>query len=118
MFNGAEPVVEDPASSGAGLDNTSGTCTLMQVRRARGRRRALPSYGEIDLDISDVFNLTLVALPAGVPKDLDEDDGRDFPQCDAYGEDEEALGADFLEKAKRGDRRVGVIGARATPEGF
>ena len=74
--------------------------------------------GEIDLDISDVFKLELVALPAGSARDLDEDNGRNFPQCDAYGEDEEALEADFSEKTATGDRRVGVIRARATPGGF
>ena len=83
--------------------------------------RALPSCGEcgeIDLDISDVFKLELVALPAVAARVLDEDNGRDFPLCDAYGEDEEALEADFSEKTATGDRRVGVIRARATPDGF
>ena len=49
--------------------------------------RALPSCGEcgeIDLDISDVFKLELVALPAGAARVLDEDNGRDFPQCDVW----------------------------------
>ena len=59
--------------------------------------RALPPYGEIDLDISDVFKLELVALPADAAKDLDEVSGRHFPQCDAYGGDEEAFEADFSE---------------------
>ena len=83
--------------------------------------RALPSCGEcgeIDLDISDVFKLELVALPDGSARDLDEDNGKNFPQCDAYGEDEEALEADCFEKTATGDRRVGVIRARATPDGF
>ena len=38
--------------------------------------RASPScgeYGQIDLDISDVFKLELVALPAGAARVLDED---------------------------------------------
>ena len=83
--------------------------------------RALPScgeYGQIDLDISDVFKLDLVALPAGATRVLDEDNGRDFPQCDAYGEDEEALEADFSEKTATGDRRVGAIRVCATHDGF
>ena len=80
--------------------------------------RALPSCGEIDLDISDVFKLELVALPAGSARDLDEDNGRNFPQCDAYGEDEAALEADFFERTATSDRRVAVIRARATPDGF
>ena len=80
--------------------------------------RALRSFGDTDLDISEVFKFELVALPAGAAKDLDEDNDRDFSQCDAYGEEEEALEASFFEKAETGDRRVGVIRARATPDGI
>ena len=83
--------------------------------------RALPSCGEcgeIDLDISDVFKLELVALPAGSARDLDEDNGRNFPQCDAYGEDEEALQAEFYDEQATTRREVGTIRARATPNGL
>ena len=40
------------------------------------------------------------------------------PACDAYGENEEALQAEFHEKAGTGDREVGSIRARATLDGF
>ena len=55
---------------------------VLRARRARGRRHmcaddaCFPScgeYGQIDLDISDVFKLELVALPAGAARVLDED---------------------------------------------
>ena len=74
--------------------------------------------GEIDLDISDVFKLELVALPAGSARDLDEDNGRNFPQCDAYGEDEEALQAEFYDEQATTRREMGTIRARATPNGL
>ena len=61
--------------------------------------RALPSWGGIDLDISEVCKIELVALPAGVANDLDEDSDGDFPLCDAFGESEEAVQASVLEIA-------------------
>ena len=88
--------------------------------------RSLPEcgLGEIRLDISTEFCVELSLLAAGVARDYDENrlDDPDvvhaFPACDAYGEDEEALEADFSEKTETGDRRVRVIRARATPDGF
>ena len=82
--------------------------------------RALPcgSLGSTDVDISAEFKVALSFLRAGTAKALDAGNDEDFPHCDAYGEDEEALEADFSEKTETGDRRVGVIRARATPDGF
>ena len=83
--------------------------------------RALPSWpssGGIDLDISEVCKIELVALPAGVANDLDEDSDGDFPLCDAFREGEEAVQASFFEIAEKGQRRVGMIRGRATPDGF
>ena len=88
--------------------------------------RSLPEcgLGEIRLDISTEFCVELSLLAAGVARDYDENGLDDpdvvhaFPACDAYGEDDEALEAAFFEKAETGDRRVGVIRARATPDGF
>ena len=42
----------------------------------------------------------------------------DFPQWDAYGEDEEALLAKFYDSQATTMREVGEIKARATPKGF
>ena len=41
-----------------------------------------------------------------------------FPACDAYGEDEKALRADFYEQVGKGAREVGSIRCRATLDGF
>ena len=85
--------------------------------------RTLPDsvLGEIHLDVSTEFCVDLAFLAAGVARENnvgDPDAVNEFPVCDAYGEDEEALEASFFEKAETGDRRVGVIRARATPDGF
>ncbi len=88
--------------------------------------RCLPEggLGEIRLEISTEFWVDLSFLAAGVARDYDEnrfDDPNfvnEFPACDAYGEDEKALRADFYEKAGRGNREVGSIRARATLDGF
>ena len=85
--------------------------------------RALPDkslgFEGIDLNISAGFSVSLCFLAAGIAQTLDEDSDTDFPQCDAYGENEEALQAEFHEKAGTGDdREVGTIRARATLDGF
>ena len=82
--------------------------------------RALPcgSIGSIDVLISAQFKVALSFLCAGVAKDLDEDNGADFPHCDAYGEDEEALQANFYDEQATTRREVGTIRARATPNGL
>ena len=82
--------------------------------------RALPdtSCGSIDVDITGGFRVDLYSLRHGIARQIDDDNDEAFPQCDASGEDEEALEAAFFEKAETGDRRVGVIRARVTPDGF
>ena len=87
--------------------------------------RSLPEcgLGEISLDISTEFCVELSLLAAGVARDYDENGLDDpdvvhaFPACDAYGEDEKALRADFY-KVGKGAREVGSIRCRATLDGF
>ena len=84
--------------------------------------RSLPEcgLGEIRLDISTEFCVELSLLAAGVARDYDENrlDDPDvvhaFPACDAYGEDEKALRADFYGKVGKVIREVGSIRCRAT----
>ena len=82
--------------------------------------RALTVYadGGMSIKISKVFSTELSLLPAGCAKVLDDDSDNDFPQCDAYGEDEKALIAEFYERVENKIRRVGSIRARATLDGF
>ena len=88
--------------------------------------RSLPEcgLGEIRLDISTEFCVELSLLAAGVARDYDENGLDDpdvvhaFPACDAYGEDEKALRADFYGKVGNGIREVGTIRCRATLAGF
>jgi len=82
--------------------------------------RALPcaSVGRIEVDLSAEFKVALSFLCAGVAKDLDEDRGVDYPHCDAYGEDEQALLASFYDAQAATRREVGEIRARATPSGL
>ena len=99
-------------SFGQGVPADHDTCVRMM--------RALPdtSGGSINVDITADFRVDLYSLRQGIAGHIDEDNDEVFPQCEAYGEDEEALEADFSEKTATGDRRVGVIRARATPGGF
>ena len=84
--------------------------------------RSLPEcgLGEIRLDISTEFCVELSLLAAGVARDYDENGLDDpdvvhaFPACDAYGEDEKALRADFYGKVGKVIREVGSIRCRAT----
>ena len=88
--------------------------------------RSLPEcgLGEIRLDISTEFCVELSLLAAGVARDYDENGLDDpdvvhaFPACDAYGEDEKALRADFYGKVGKVIREVGSIRCRATLDGF
>lgn len=82
--------------------------------------RALPcgSLGSTDVDISAEFKVDLSFLRAGTAKALDEGNDEDFPLCDAYGEDEEALQAEFYDEQATTRREVGTIRARATPDGL
>ncbi len=82
--------------------------------------RALPdlSLGSLVLNISAQFGVDLSFLGAGLAKALDKDNDNAYPQCDAYREEEEALQAEFYERAETGNREVGSIRARATPDGF
>ena len=88
--------------------------------------RSLPEcgLGEIRIDISTEFCVELSLLAAGVARDYDENrlDDPDvvnaFPACDAYGEDEKALRADFYGKVGKVIREVGSIRCRATLDGF
>ena len=82
--------------------------------------RALPcgSLGSIDVDISAEFKVALSFLHAGVAKALDEGNDEVLPHCDAYGEDEEALQAEFYDEQATTRREVGTIRARATLDGF
>ena len=77
--------------------------------------RALPNDGGVlEYNISAEFFVELSFLDAGVARDYDAYNA--YPDCDAYGEDEKALSADF--KQGLGCRLVGTIHARATPDGF
>jgi len=84
--------------------------------------RSLPDngLGEIRLDISTEFRVDLSFLAAGVARNLDDNTVATYacPACDDYGENEEALQAEFLEKAGTGTREVGTIRSRATLDGF
>ena len=82
--------------------------------------RALPcgSLGSIDVDISAEFKVALSFLQAGVAKALDEGNDEVLPHCDAYGEDEEALQAEFYDEQATTRREMGTIRARATPNGL
>ena len=88
--------------------------------------RALPdsSRGEIHINISTEFSVSLSFLDAGLARDFDDngigdpDEANPYPDCDAYGADEKALRADFYQRLENGNREVGSIRARATPDGF
>ena len=95
-----------------GVPTDDDTCARMM--------RALPcaSVGSMEVDLSADFKVALSFLCAGVAKDLDEDRGVDYPLCDVYGQDEEALEAEFYYVQGTTRREVGMIRARATPNGF
>ena len=78
----------------------------------------------LNLKITAEFYVDLCFLRAGMARaeDDDNEDGPSpYPECDAYGENEKAVRAEFYQRAPddlAGDREVGSIRARATPDGF
>ena len=88
--------------------------------------RALPcsSRGRIHINISAEFSVDLLFVDAGLARCYDDHVPSDanavnpYPDCDAYGTDEKALGAFFYQRLENGNREVGSIRARATPDGF
>ena len=79
--------------------------------------RAFPRSDCIEVDITEDFFVILDLLPAGELRDDDRYFNIAYSACDAYGEDEKALSANFY-KQGLGCRLVGAIHARATPDGF
>ena len=75
--------------------------------------RALPSDGQVlEYDISAEFFIELSFLDAGA------DDPEPYPDCDAYGEDEKSIKAEFYRRIGNQAHEVGSIRARANPNGL
>ena len=97
-----------------GVPADDATCVRMmrEVQKCRGG----PS-GDLTFRISEKFSVVLVVMPGYVVQDLKMDHESDL-ECDAYGEKDEALVAEFHENAgSSGHRRLDTLRALATPDG-
>jgi hypothetical protein len=86
--------------------------TCVRLMKELRRHVAETEGEELTVRISDEFSIELALLPGGVAREAAEALGSDI-ECDAYGEQEEALEAWFRSTTRGLDRITG----RATPEG-
>jgi len=93
-----------------GVPADDATCVRMM-------REVRKCSGDLTFRILEKFSVDLAVMPDGVVQDLATDHESDL-ECDAYGEKDEALVAEFHENAgSSGHRRLDTLRARATPDG-